>query len=308
MQFETQIEAKNVGERLDQFLSNQTGLTRSAVQKQILHNRVKVNDNPAKKSGQALRLEDKISMPLTGLPHPKLKPSALKLEIIFEDEKMMVINKPAGIVVHPDTTGHQDNTIANAVLKYLKVPEKTRADRAPAFDELRPGIVHRLDKDTSGALVIAKTPESLHKLSRLFQNRKVHKTYLALVKGCPKTDKGRISAPIKRASRIRQQMAIHDQGKNAVTHFEVLESYGWCSLLQVNIETGRTHQIRLHLASISHPVLGDATYGDKDANARALKELGLTRQWLHAKELEIDGKRFEAKIPKDIEDCLPKNG
>ncbi len=306
MQFETQIDSKNTGERLDQFLSNQTGVTRSAVQKQILHGRVKVNGHPAKKSGLKLRLGDQIEMPLNGVPRPKLKPSALKLEILYEDAKMLVINKPAGIVVHPDTTGHQDNTIANAVIKYLKVPEKSHDGEAPAFDELRPGIVHRLDKDTSGVLVIAKTPESLHQLSRLFQNRKVQKTYLALVKGCPKTDKGRISAPIKRDSKNRQQMAIHGQGKHAVTHFEVLETYGWCSLLEVGIETGRTHQIRLHLASIGHPILGDSTYGDKNTNLRAQTELGLNRHWLHAKELVINGDRFVAPLAKDLEETRMK--
>ncbi|QQR55123.1 RluA family pseudouridine synthase [Candidatus Peregrinibacteria bacterium] len=298
MQFETQVNAEHSGKRVDQFLSDATGQTRSAVQKQILAGRVKINGVSPHKTGVKLATGDTVQMPLAGLPRPKLKKSNLKLEILFEDEKMLVINKPAGIVVHPDSTGHHENTIANAIQAHL----------TGKFEGFRPGIVHRLDKDTSGALIIAKTPESLHHLSRLFQNRKVHKSYLALVKDCPKTTSGKISAPIQRDSHKRKQMAMHRQGKNAVTTFEVLENYGWCSLLKVNIETGRTHQIRLHLAGIGHPVLGDTTYGNKPVNARALKELELKRQFLHAKNLEIDGKTFDAPLSQDLNLALSHFG
>lgn len=296
MQFETKITEKDSRKRVDQFLAEATGQSRSAIQKQIDAGRVKINGEAASKTGVRLNVGDKIQMPLAGPPRRKLVASELPLDILYEDDDMMVINKPAGIVVHPDSTGHQDNTIANAIVSHLKIDKPE--------DELRPGIVHRLDKDTSGALVIAKTPESLRNLSGLFQKRKVHKTYWALVKDYPKTTSGRISAPIQRDSKNRQQMAMHKQGKAAVTTFEIIENYGWCCLLKVNIETGRTHQIRLHLAGIGHPVLGDATYGNKDVNKRALKELGLTRQWLHAKELDIDGKHFEAALPEDLTHTL----
>ena len=296
MQFETQITEKDSRKRVDQFLAEATGQSRSAIQKQIDAGRVKINGAAATKTGVRLNLGDQIQMPLAGPPRRKLIASDLPLNILYEDDEMMVINKPAGIVVHPDSTGHQDNTIANAIVSHLKIDKPE--------DELRPGIVHRLDKDTSGALVVAKTPESLRKLSGLFQKRKVHKTYWALVKDYPKTTSGKISAPIQRDSKRRQQMAMHKQGKAAVTTFEIIENYGWCCLLKVNIETGRTHQIRLHLAGIGHPVLGDATYGNKDVNKRALKDLGLTRQWLHAKELDLDGKHFEAALPDDLTNTL----
>lgn len=296
MQFETQITEKDSRKRIDQFLAEATGQSRSAIQKQIDSGRVKVDGKACTKTGYRLTTGEKLHMPLAAAPRRGVLPNEMPLSILYEDEEMMVINKPAGIVVHPDTTGHQDNTIANAIVSHLKIKKPK--------DELRPGIVHRLDKDTSGALVIAKTAESLRKLSNLFQKRKVHKTYWALVKDYPKTTSGRISAPIKRDTKNRQQMAMHSQGKAAVTTFEIIENYGWCSLLKVNIETGRTHQIRLHLAGIGHPVLGDATYGNKALNARALKDLGLTRQWLHAKELDLDGKHFSAELPEDLTNTL----
>lgn len=291
MQF--QVEAQNNGTRLDVFLAEQMGQSRNVAQKLIDEGKVKVNKVVAFKTGIKLQEGDTVESPkFKPAPQAHLKASAMDLDILYEDEEILVINKAAGIVVHPDNTGHHENTIANALLHHLRQQDSS---------DLRPGIVHRLDKDTSGVLLLAKTPLSHQRYAKLFHDRKVHKEYLALVKGTPKTSTGRIDAPIKRDSHIRQQMAISRGGKHAVSSFEVLETFGWASLLRVTIETGRTHQIRLHLASIGHPVLGDSVYGDASTNERAKKKLGLKRQFLHAQRLEIDGKVFEAPLPEDLE-------
>lgn len=291
MQF--QVDSQNSGTRLDVFLANAMGQSRNVTQKLIDDGRVKVNKVVAFKTGIKLQEGDEVEAGKPkATPQPHLKASPMDLDILYEDDEILVINKPAGIVVHPDSTGHHENTIANALLHHL---------RQLGSSDLRPGIVHRLDKDTSGVLLLAKTPLAHHRYAKLFHDRKVHKEYLALVRGTPKTSIGRIEAPIKRDSHIRQQMAISKGGKRAVSTFKVLESFGWASLLRVTIETGRTHQIRLHLASIGHPVLGDPVYGDSIANDRAKKELDLKRQFLHAQRLEIDGKVFEAPLPEDLE-------
>jgi 23S rRNA pseudouridine1911/1915/1917 synthase len=290
------FKVKTSGERVDTFLAKELKISRSLLEKLFDDHQVQVNDNIAKK---AYRLQegDTVTCATPKIAPTKLSASTMPLEILYEDKEMLVINKPAGVVVHPDSTGHQKDTIANAVLSHLKIK--------PGKD-LRPGIVHRLDKDTSGALVIAKTTAALTRLSKLFLDREVHKTYLALVKGTPRTDTGRIDAPIRRSSKNRQQMAIHSGGRRAVTTFEIDHTWGWCSLLKVNIETGRTHQIRLHLASIGHPVLGDTTYGERAANAQAAQKLGLHRQWLHAWKLQIAGHQFEAPVAEELKKALPK--
>lgn len=290
------FKVKQDGLRVDQFLATELGLSRNALEKLFDERKVQVNANNVKKAYK-LKEGDEVTCATPKVAEVKLKPSDMPLDILFEDEDMLVINKAPGVVVHPDTTGHHEDTIANAVLSHLKLK--------PGKD-LRPGIVHRLDKDTSGALVIAKTAASLTRLSKLFLDRKIHKTYLALVKGTPRTDTGRIDAPIQRSSKNRQEMAIHSQGRNAVTTFEVEATWGWCSLLKVKIETGRTHQIRLHLASIGHPILGDQVYGENAANAEAVSKLHVTRQWLHAWKLEIEGKEFVAPLPDDLLNSMPE--
>ncbi len=289
------FKVKTSGERLDSFLAKELKISRSLLEKLFDERQVQVNDNTAKKAYR-LKEDDVVTCATPKIAPIHLKASDIALDIIYEDKDMLVINKAPGMVVHPDSTGHQNDTVANAVLTHLKLK--------PGKD-LRPGIVHRLDKDTSGALVIAKTPASLTKLSKLFLDRDVRKTYLALVKGTPRTETGRIDAPMQRSSKNRQQMAIHSQGRNAVTTFEVDHTWGWCSLLKVKIETGRTHQIRLHMASIGHPILGDSTYGEHAANMQARQKLGLTRQWLHAWHIELAGKEFTAPLPDDLVSALP---
>lgn len=290
-----QFKVKESGVRLDTYLAKELGLSRTVLEKLFDERKIQVNENSVKKAYK-LREGDTITCSTPKIREIKMKPSKIPLDILYEDDEMIVINKAAGMVVHPDSTGHHEDTVANAVLAHLKIEPGT---------DLRPGIVHRLDKDTSGALVIAKTPESLTKLSKQFLDRKVHKTYLAMVKGTPRTDTGRIDAAIRRSTKNRQQMAIHSQGRNAITTFEVDHTWGWCSLLKVKIETGRTHQIRLHLASIGHPILGDSVYGEKAANAQARNKLGLRRQFLHAWKLELVGKEFIAPLPPDLLKSLP---
>ncbi|MFT7184608.1 MAG: 23S rRNA pseudouridine1911/1915/1917 synthase, partial [Oceanicoccus sp.] len=168
----------------------------------------------------------------------------------------------------------------------------------------RPGIVHRLDKDTSGVIIIAKNNKTHEKLGKAFHDREVEKIYLAVVLGIPRTSKGTINAPIRRSSKDRTRMAIHNQGKSAVTHFEIEEVYQGYSLLKVKIETGRTHQIRVHLASIGHPVIGDNIYGDKEVNEEFEKNFGLKRQFLHANTLSIDGDKYIAPLKKDLLEVL----
>ncbi len=272
MQFKT-LKVTDTGERLDTFLAKKLKLSRNQIQHLIKEDNIHLNDKTPRKTGVKLKKNDKIAyrLPEKTSTH---KPEDIPLEIIFEDKNILVINKPAGIVVHPDNSGHSSGTILNAALAHCK--------------NAKP--VHRLDKDTSGVLLIAKNIKTHEKLSKLFKDRKVEKTYIALVKGHLKTKEGRIEAPIKRDSKNRQQMAINRLGKNAITTFKVLETYPKTSLLEVKIETGRTHQIRLHLASIGHPVIGDKKYGDPKS--------AFPRQFLHAKKLIIDGKTFSAKLPK----------
>lgn len=299
MQFQSIIiGASEEGKRLDQFLSEHIPLSRSQVQRLIKESCVYVN-HKAEKANTKLRIGAEVLYKIPKAKESDLTPQKIPLEVIFEDKNILVINKAAGMVVHPDESGHHEGTIVHAVLAHAK-------NLSGIGGEKRPGIVHRLDKDTSGALIIAKNDLTHQKLSKLFQDRKVKKTYLALVKGLPKSKKGRIEAPINRSTVNRKKMAVSHQGKNAISTFEVLAAYKGVSLLQVNIETGRTHQIRVHLASIGHPILGDSVYGDKKLNVLYEEKTGLIRQFLHAHEITIDGQTFTAKLADDLESVLKK--
>ncbi len=295
MQFQSLlVEEKDRGERLDSFLSKKLGISRSNAQTLIENGNVRLNHKSPKKSGAVLATNDFVHY------RKEIKPSQLEaqdipLNILFEDSELLVINKAPGIVVHPNETGHYSGTIANAILAHCK---------ELVSKGYRPGIVHRLDKDTSGALLIAKTEASLQELSKLFHDRKVHKTYWALVSGKPKTEEGSIDAPIQRDTKSRQRMAIHAQGRHALTSFKILEVYVGATLLEVKIETGRTHQIRLHLASIGHPVLGDPVYGDNKINKTFASKYDLKRQFLHAKSIEFEGRHFEAPLAPDLKTVL----
>jgi len=232
---------------------------------------------------------------LTIIPPEPLRaaPEYIPLNIIFEDDWIIVLNKPAGLVVHPGS-GNKNGTLVNALLYY--------ADRlADTGDELRPGIVHRLDKDTSGVIVIAKNERALRSLAKQFQKRAITKKYIAVVKGVISHDSGVVDAPIARHKIDRHKMDVvddEDEGRNARTVYRVVKRFSDCTLVEVHPETGRTHQIRVHMKHIGHPVLGDAVYGGKSPD--------IPRQALHAETLGFthpdSGKyvEFHAPVPDDI--------
>ncbi|MBT4384305.1 RluA family pseudouridine synthase [Candidatus Peregrinibacteria bacterium] len=302
MQFQSiKITEKEVGQRLDIYLSERLDISRSQVQILIKEDNIHLNDKGIKKAGVKLKDNDKISYRLRVAKETKVKAQNIELEVIHEDKNLLVINKAAGMVVHPAASGHMEGTVVNAALAHCKL--------SSLGDSERPGIVHRLDKETSGVLLIAKSNKTHQKLAKLFQDREIEKTYIALVKGVPKTKKGRIDAALKRSSKARKEIAINPQGRNAITSFEIMQTFrlknkGSVSMLKVNIETGRTHQIRVHLGSIGHPVIGDKTYGDKKINKYFREHFKLNRQFLHAKTLAFEGQCYEAKLSDDLEGAL----
>jgi len=298
MQFQTKtISEKIYNERLDSFLAKELKLSRNYVQKLIKNGHIRVNNKEVSKFGITLNKGDRISYRIPEPITTSIKAENIPLDIIFEDKNILVINKAAGIVVHPDSSGHFSGTIVNAALSHSK-------DLSGIGGVLRPGIIHRLDKDTSGVLLIAKNDKTHQKYSKLFQDRKVEKIYYALVSGTPKTDTGKIDAPIKRSTSDRKRMSINFSGKNAISNFEIIKKFSGFSLLKINIETGRTHQIRVHMASIGHPIVGDKTYGNKKINKVFEKKHSLKRQFLHAYSIKIDSKTFTAKLPKQLESIL----
>jgi 23S rRNA pseudouridine1911/1915/1917 synthase len=224
-----------------------------------------------------------------------LPPEPIPLDVVFEDADVIVINKPAGMVVHPGP-GHPRGTLANAILGH--------APEVAVAGSNRPGIVHRLDKDTSGLIVAAKSDRGRTALVEQWGNHSVEKTYLALVAGVVADDEATVDAPIGRDAKNRQRMAVTRSGRSAVSHFRVLERFSNATLLEVSIDTGRTHQIRVHLAFIGHPVLGDPVYGRSRTDDRHME-----RQFLHASGLGFrltDGTpvRFESPLPDDLHRSL----
>ena len=258
------------GERLDAFLSRSVeGLTRSAAQKLIEGGNVLRNGRPGKKNDK-LNLGDEISVTI---PEPKaveIQPTEMCLDIVYEDEDLLVINKPKGLVVHP-AAGHQDDTLVNGLLYALG------DDLSGINGELRPGIVHRIDKDTSGLLAVAKNDLAHTVLASQLKDHTMARTYECIVCGSFREDSGTVDAPIGRHPSDRKKMTVTPRNsKNAVTHWEVVKRYRGYTHVRCRLETGRTHQIRVHLAHIGHPILGDTVYGHNK------KELGQDSQCLHA--------------------------
>jgi 23S rRNA pseudouridine1911/1915/1917 synthase len=286
-------------QRLDHFLVEcLPGLSRSRIQTLIETGKVTVNGALPRKSGQLLEGEEQVEVTLPAVQPSGLIPEAIPLDIVFENPDLIVVNKPAGMVVHP-AAGHSHGTLVHAALAH-----------APEMDgiggELRPGVVHRLDKDTSGLILLAKNDATHRWLQDQFRSRRIQKTYLTMVDGRPPTPSGRIEAPIGRDPRNRKKMAIvsSDKGREAASEYRTLESFPAHTLLEVHPVTGRTHQIRLHLAFIGCPVAGDRLYGRKHPS------LPLERQFLHAARLivqlrgEDQARTFEAPLPDDLQTVL----
>lgn len=286
-------------ERLDKFIVlSLPEFTRSKIQSFIRTGCVKVNGDLIFKTGFSLENGMRIEVLIPAAISQKLIPEKIPLKIVFENDNVIVINKPAGMVVHP-SAGHSTSTLVHALLAHLPSLNKSG-------NELRPGIVHRLDKDTSGLIMVAKSELSQLWLQKQFSSRKIEKTYLALVDGHPRTATGRIEAPIYRHPNDRKKMAIApiNKGRSAITTFQIEREFANHTLLRVKPLTGRTHQIRVHLASIGCPIVGDTIYGRKNPSLR------VQRQFLHAYELKVilfpeDSPRiFHADLPNDLIEVL----
>jgi len=280
--------------RLDKYVcARHSELSRTQVQKLIAAGNITVNGKPAK-PGLRLNVGDKIELNIPPTPPQELKPEAIPLKIIYEDEDLLAVDKPAGLTVHP-APGHPAHTLINAILAHFP-------HLADIGDSLRPGVVHRLDKDTSGVMLVAKNSIAQTDLAKQFKSHSVTKAYLALVKGKLEPENGIIEADIGRDPRNRKKMAVVAEGREARTEYRVVKYIGGYTLLEVMPETGRTHQIRVHLAAIGFPVVGDKIYG--------VKAPFLTRQFLHACRLGFKlpstGQyiEFESELPEDLEKAL----
>jgi 23S rRNA pseudouridine1911/1915/1917 synthase len=297
------IQPQDAGQRLDRYLaSTLDDVSRTGVQQLIASGSVFVNGRPGKAS-YALRVGDAVQVSRVSPPGSQsssLRPLSYKLDIIYEDSDLLVVNKAAGMVVHP-APGHTADTLVNALLAY-------RPELRDVGGEQRPGIIHRLDKDTSGLIIVAKNTRTLVALTEQMQRHEVVKRYLALVVGSMPLDQGSIDAPIGRDPRHRQQMAITTVGsREARTHFRVLQRFPHGhSLMLLQLETGRTHQIRVHLKAIGHPIVGDPVYGP----GRKGQGLTLKRPFLHAYQLKFTHPttnvvlELEAPLPADLQAIL----
>lgn len=293
------------GMRLDKFLSKEMNISRARARKLIDDAVVFVN-GAAMKASYSLKEGDKVLVNEVDEAVEVFGGEDIDLDIRYECDDFLVINKPAGMVVHPGEGGeHMSGTVANAVVKYVE--EGVGSD-------LRPGIVHRLDKETSGLMIIARTVEAYEYFVGLFKKREVKKTYLAFVKGKMEHAEGIIDSPIGRDVKSRKKMGLTGDGKSAITRYAVREVYAVdakrnFSLLEVNIETGRTHQIRVHMAAIDHAIVGDGVYGVREVNKWFREDLSLTRQFLHAYELEFKDlqgimRKIKAPLAEELQSVL----
>ena len=294
---------KESGKRLDAYVSSQNEeITRTAAQRLIEQGNILVNGKKQKVSYKVTE-GDIITIEEVQPQEIELKAQDIPIKIVYEDNDIIVVNKPKGMVVHP-ANGNPDGTIVNAIMAICK------DSLSGIGGEIRPGIVHRLDKDTSGLLIVAKNDKAHVNMSEQIKNHEVTKTYIALVRGVVKENEATIDIPIGRSNSDRKKMAVNKNGRNAITHIKVLKRYEKYTLLEVNIETGRTHQIRVHLSHIGYPIIGDGTYSN------GKNEFGVEGQCLHAKKLEfrhpITDKemKLEAELPEyfqQIIQALDKN-
>lgn len=283
------VEEENI--RIDTYLSNKLDISRSKIQKLIDEEKVTVNGKVIKsnyktKLNDEIEIDDELDFDIS------VEPVEIPLDIVYEDEYLMIINKPSGLVVHP-APGHYDDTLVNGLLFYLN-KDKTK--------NIRPGIVHRLDKDTSGLMVVAKDEKTMELLSEMISKKEVERKYLAIVDGVIKENTATIDAPIGRDTSNRQKMAINPSGKNAITHIKVIERFKNNTFIECLLDTGRTHQIRVHLSYINHRVTNDPVYGEGNEFGQMLHSYSI--KFIHPitkKELY-----FEQDPPKEFIEELNK--
>lgn len=288
---------EQVNKRIDAYMAEKyNDISRVAIQRLIENGKILVNGKKVKASYK-VQVNDKITMEEEKAVEIELKAQDIPVEIIYEDRDIIIVNKPKGMVVHP-ANGNPDGTLVNAIMSICK------ESLSGIGGEIRPGIVHRLDKDTSGILIVAKNDKAHVNLSEQIKEHKVKKTYIALVKGIVKENNATINMPIGRSEKDRKKMAVTKKGKEAITHFKVLKRYDKYTLLEINIETGRTHQIRVHLSQIGYPIVGDEVY------SKGKNEWNIKGQCLHAKSLDFkhpitnENMHLEAKIPQYFEKIL----
>lgn len=290
------VDEDTTKKRIDAYLSENEEYSRMAIQRLINDGKIIVNGKKIKASYK-VQNGDKIKIEEEKPKEIELKAQNIPLEVLYEDNDIIVVNKPKGMVVHP-ANGNPDGTLVNAIMAICK------DSLSGIGGEIRPGIVHRLDKNTSGAIIIAKNDKAHIALSNQLKNHEIKKTYIALVRGIVKENNATINMPIARSKNDRKKMAVDKNGKEAITHFKVLKRFDKCTLLEVNIETGRTHQIRVHLSHIGYPIIGDDVYSN------GKNRWNVKGQCLHAKSLDfkhpITGKQIhiEAPLPKYFTDIL----
>ena len=293
------VKKDEVGKRIDAYISSvDSEISRTAVQRLLEEGNILINKKQVKASYK-VQENDTIEIQEIEPKEIELKAQDIPIEVIYEDNDIIVVNKPKGIVVHP-AVGNLDGTLVNALMAMCK------DSLSGIGGEIRPGIVHRLDKDTSGILIIAKNDKAHINLSEQLKEHEVEKTYIALVRGIVKENEATINMPIGRSQKDRKKMAVDKNGKNAITHFKVLKRYEKYTLLEIKIETGRTHQIRVHLSHIGYPVVGDYTYsnGKNDFNVEG--------QMLHSKKIKFRHPKtekemeLEANLPEYFQEILNK--
>ena len=287
------ISEENVGKRIDKYLSENLDYSRTIIQKMIDNENIKVNDKKTKASYK-LELNDTIIVDDNFKEETDILPENIKLDIVYEDNDLMIINKPSGMVVHPGN-GNQEHTLVNALMGYTT----NLSDGSTA----RPGIVHRIDKDTSGLMVVAKNNKAHELLAEAFKNKDIHRYYTALVIGELDTSEGLIDAPIGRDPSDRKRYTVTKQNsKNAITHFNILKRYKGYTLINLKLETGRTHQIRVHMKYIGYPIYNDPVYTKMKCTSFG--------QFLHSREIDFyhpitkEHLHFTAPLPKEFQDFL----
>lgn len=293
------VKKEDENKRIDKLIAEvYKDISRMTIQRLINDGKLKINNKNVKVSYKVSE-GDIIEFDLQEPEEIDIKAQDIPINVIYEDEDIIVINKEKGMVVHPGN-GRTEDTLVNALM------QKCKNSLSGIGGKIRPGIVHRLDKDTSGIIIVAKNDKAHINLSEQIKNRKVNKYYIALVRGNVIENNATINMPIARSTKDRKKMAVSEKGKEAITHFKVLKRYNGYTLLKLKIDTGRTHQIRVHLAEIGHPVVGDEVYSN------GKNKFGVKGQCLHAKRIEFvhptSNKKMvlEAELPKYFKDILEK--